>query len=265
MRSSENRRAADGRGPWARRPSARVALVAWLMLLGAPACGEAEPAQSAAPAREQVVLLHGLARTEASMSALAEHLGAAGYEIQNLDYDSRGKQPDELVRELADAVAACCRGAGTPVHFVAHSLGGILVRALLEYTAPPNLGRVVLLAPPNHGSEIVDAIGDSQAFVAFFGPTASELGTADDSLPNRIAPPTYELGVIAGSQSVNPIGSALLPGPDDGAVTVESAKLEGASDFIVIEATHTFIMSNPTAMAQVEYFLRNGRFDRSTD
>ena len=103
------------------------------------------------------------------------------------------------------------------------------------------------------------------AFVAFFGPTASELGTGDDSFPNRIAPPTYELGVIAGSQSVNPIGSALLPGPDDGAVTVESARLEGASDFIVIEATHTFIMSNPTAMAQVEYFLRNGRFDRSAD
>ena len=199
------------------------------------------------------------------MRPLAEHLVGAGYEVTNLDYESRDKQPDELVSEIASAVAACCSEAGVPLHFVTHSLGGILVRAYLEQAPPPNLGRVVLLAPPNHGSEIVDAIGDSSAFVAFFGPTAGELGTGDGSWPNRISPPHYELGVIAGNQSVNPLGSALLPGPNDGAVTVESARLEGAADFIVIDATHTFIMSNPTAIAQVEHFLREGRFERASD
>ena len=104
-------------------------------------------------------------------------------------------------------------------------------------------------------------MGDSSAFLAFFGPTAAELGTGPDSLPNRIGPPAYELGVIAGRQSINPIGSALLPGPDDGAVTIERTKLDGAADFIVVDANHTFIMQNEAAQHQVLHFLRHGRFD----
>jgi triacylglycerol lipase len=242
-----------------------LAWVANLALLTALACGDPEAPPEAVSQRERVVLIHGLARSQTSMSELAEHLAAAGYEVSNLDYDSRDKPPDALVAEVARAVAECCSETAGPVHFVTHSLGGILLRAYLARQAPPNLGRVVLLAPPNHGSEIVDAVGDSPAFAAFFGPTAVELGTGEGSFPNQIASPDYPLGIIAGSQSVNPIGSALLPGPNDGAVTVESAKLEGAADFIVIDATHTFIMSNPVAIAQTEHFLRNGRFERSSE
>ena len=206
-------------------------------------------------------MLHGLARSAGSMASLAEQLDAAGYQVWNLDYDSRDKTPDELVEDLGRAVADCCASPERPLHFVAHSLGGILVRAYLENGRPANLGRVVLLAPPNGGSEIVDSLGDSPAFEAFFGPTAVQLGTDEDSLPNRLGPPDYEVGVIAGQQSINPLGSVMLPGLDDGTVTVESARLEGAADFILVDASHTFIMDDPDAQRQVLHFLRTGSFD----
>jgi triacylglycerol lipase len=221
------------------------------------------PTSERAP--ERVVLLHGLARDAGSMDSLAETLTAAGYAVFNFDYSSREKQPEELIAELRERVDKCCAASTAPLHFVTHSLGGILVRAYLAETPPPNLGRVVLLAPPNQGSEIIDTIGDSSAFLAFFGPTGAALGTGPDSLPNRIGVPDYPVGVIAGQQSVNPFGSALLPGPDDGAVSVERAKLDGAADFIVIDATHTFIMQNEIAKQQVLEFLRNGRFDHSLE
>lgn len=216
---------------------------------------------AAEPPPERVVLLHGLARTWRSMEPLAEHLRAAGFTVHNIDYPSRDQSADELVALIADELVECCSQGGGPLHFVTHSLGGILVRAYLSRYRPPNLGRVVLLAPPNQGSELVDALGENLVFQSILGPTATDLGTDAASFPNRIPTPDYELGIIAGRRSVNPIGSAIIPGPDDGAVSIESAKLQGATDFIVVDATHTFIMSSAAVAEQVVRFLRTGAFD----
>lgn len=246
-----------------RRVANLVALAVALCALPTRALG-VEPGHAEGDP-EQVVVLHGLARDAGSMRPLVEFLTSAGYRVSNFDYDSRGRTPSDLVGDLASWVAECCESSTAPLHFVTHSLGGILVRAYLADHHPPNLARVVLLAPPNRGSELVDSMGDSAAFGALLGPTAVELGTGEGSLPNRLGPPDYEVGVIAGRQSVNPIASLLLPGPDDGAVTIESAKLVGAADFIVIDATHTFIMRNAQAHQQVLHFLRNGHFDRGVE
>lgn len=237
-----------------------------LLCLGVALCTSPALAGEVTPpppeqAPEQVVVLHGLARGAHSMRPLAKFLMSAGYRVTSFEYDSRGRTPDELVGDLARFVAACCESSPAPLHFVTHSLGGILVRAYLADHRPANLARVVMLAPPNKGSEIVDSVRDLAGFGALLGPTAVELGTGHDSLPNRLGPPDYEVGVIAGKQSINPVGSVLLPGPDDGAVTVESARLAGAADFIVIEATHTFIMRNALAQRQALHFLREGHFD----
>jgi pimeloyl-ACP methyl ester carboxylesterase len=214
---------------------------------------------------ERVVLLHGLARSSRSMAPLAEFLRKRHFEVYNLDYPSREKTPEELVALVADAVQECCPPDAGRVHFVTHSLGGILVRSYLADRKPPNLGRVVMLAPPNGGSEIVDEWGGSPLFRAALGPTAAQLGTSPESLPNRIGPPHFELGVIAARKSVNPIGSLVIPGDDDGAVSVERAYLEGARDFLVVEASHTFIMRDPDVARQVVHFLREGRFSASPD
>ncbi|HVN39411.1 MAG TPA: alpha/beta fold hydrolase [Myxococcota bacterium] len=235
------------------RAPARIAL-----LLG---CVIASPATAQEPAAagttpETVVLVHGLYRSERSMAPLASRLEAAGYAVQNLRYASTRGTPDELEAVLEEQVRQCCADAAR-VDFVTHSLGGILVRAMLARHAPANLGRVVMLAPPNHGSELVDWLGP----LGFaLGPTGRELGTAPTSLPNRLPPPSYSLGVIAGTFSWNPIGSLVLPGASDGTVSVASTRLDGMTDFVALPTSHTFILRSDAAADRVLEFLRAGRF-----
>jgi len=234
-----------------------IALLLALLLAGAAQAGEAP----SPPPRELVVLVHGLGRSERAMRPLAKRLEAAGYSVHALGYESTEKPPEALVADLEAALAECC-AAAQRVHFVTHSLGSILLRALLAEQAPARLGRVVMLAPPNHGSELADWLRGSEVALAVMGPTASELGTDEASLPNRLPPAHFEVGVIAGSDSWNPIGSRMIPGDDDGTVSVASARLEGMRDFLVLPVSHTLILRSPEAAHQTLAFLRTGHFLR---
>jgi len=253
---------------WRRRPAAvarGLAVLAWVLLLSPVDQAEAtqaapEEASRARAERETVVLLHGLARSSFSMKQLASALDDAGYTTVNIDYPSTGLEASALGGMLDDRIAACCRDAAR-LHFVTHSLGGIVVRAFLAERRPPNLGRVVLLAPPHHGSEWVDVLRDSGVFGWIMGPTAMELGTGPDSLPNRLPPADYPLGIIAGNRVVNPLGAGLIDGEDDGTVSVERTRLEGMTDFIELPASHSFIMYSDEVARQVIVFLRTERFD----
>ena len=208
---------------------------------------------------ECVVLLHGLARTKNSMKPLAKALGAEGYQVVNLGYPSR-KYPVETLAAMAIDPALKQCGEGKKINFVTHSLGGILVRQYLHNHTIPNLHRVVMLGPPNKGSDVVDKLGKVPGFHLLNGDAGEQLGTHPDSLPNTLGPVNFELGVIAGTHTFNPFLSLLIKGKNDGKVAVENTKVEGMKDFKVMPVTHTFMMKNKKVIEQVLYFLKNGIF-----
>lgn len=212
--------------------------------------------------QECVVLLHGLARSHRSMSPLKESLRGQGYHVVNSDYNSLDAPIEELAPRAIDHAIAACPANYETVHFVTHSLGGILVRQYAQHTNSAVIGRVVMLGPPNKGSELVDRFVKIPGFNALNGFAGKQLGTNTDSKPNTLAEAKFELGIIAGSKSMNPILSLLLPGQDDGKVTIERTKLEGMKEHLIVPTTHTFMMRNPQVIAQVSHFLREGEFDQ---
>ncbi|HTX21181.1 MAG TPA: hypothetical protein VMD27_04940 [Candidatus Aquilonibacter sp.] len=217
----------------------------------------------AAGAQEEVILLHGLCRTSRSMVKMERALTEAGFKVRNINYPSRTASVQTLADDaIGPAVADCRKDGATKIDFVTHSLGGILVRSYLARHAIPNLGRVVMLAPPNQGSEVVDKLGGWWLFRKINGPAGTELGTGTNSTPNKLGPANFPVGIIAGDRSINWINSLLIPGRDDGKVSVERTKLAGMSGFIIIHTAHPFIMRNREAIRQTIQFLHAGRFSR---
>ncbi len=217
---------------------------------------------SAAEKKEYVILLHGLCRSGRSMIPMGQALSQTGYKVLNMEYASRSAGIEKLSDDaIGSAVNECQRSGATTIHFVTHSLGGILVRSYLARHTIPNLGRVVMLGPPNQGSEIVDKLGSLWLYKKLNGPAGDELGTDENSTPNKLGPANFCLGVIAGDRSINWINSLMIPGPDDGKVSVERTRLAGMTAHIVIHAAHPFLMCNRTIIRQTIHFLKTARFD----
>jgi triacylglycerol lipase len=240
------------------RPISIVAAIATCALLGAPI--------HAAPAKhlgEPVVLLHGLTLNAMSMKKLANGLQDSGFRTCRVNYPSRDYPIDTLaLRFVLPKVKRCFPKDTVPLNFVTHSLGGILLRRIETLPGAPRIGRVVMIAPPNKGSEVVDSLKDWKLFALWNGPAGRELGTDSASLPNRLPPPRFEFGVIAATRSVEPWFSSLIPGDDDGKVAVEHTKLEGMRDFVTIPAPHTFVLWTDAAVKQSVSFLRTGKFEK---
>lgn len=219
---------------------------------------------------ETVVLLHGLGVGGWTMHCLGSALARDGFHVVNLSYPSRTVLLETLARDCLPAQLAAHVPAASPrLHFVTHSMGGILVRAWLGRQSrtgpvfPANLGRVVMLAPPNAGSEAAERLGRSGLFRALLGPNLSLLGTAPQHLPQRLGPwpTTAELGIIAGNRSVNPLASIWVPKPNDGPVSVAATHLAGETAHRTVPASHTGILFHSATARAVSMFLRTGRFD----
>jgi hypothetical protein len=208
-----------------------------------------------------VILLHELARTSGSMERLEKLLLEEKYHVVNLGYSSREETIEVLAEQAIYPALAQCNPQ-QQVNFVTHSLGGILVRQYLSQQKIPNLYRVVMLGPPNQGSEVVDKMGAVPGFNFINGKAGMQLGANASSVPNTLGKAEFDVGIIAGTRSINWILSNLIPGQDDGKVSVNSTKLEGMSDHIVLPVTHTFIMSNIKVIRQTIHYLKYGKFEK---
>ncbi len=213
---------------------------------------------------EAVIVVHGLGRTSASMAILVSRLKNAGFRVVSFGYPSTSEPMETLVDRLRAEVGRCCATESETVHFVTHSMGGVLVRSYLSQRPEAHRGRVVMLSPPNQGSEIIDAFSDSPLLQSLLGPAASRLGTDSTGIANQLGPVRFSLGIVTGDRSMNPLSSWLIPGPDDGKVGVDRARVDGAADFMVVPATHTFIMNRRDVAEEVVHFLRHARFESQT-
>ncbi|MFL3658916.1 MAG: esterase/lipase family protein [Opitutales bacterium] len=212
-------------------------------------------------AGESVVLLHGLARTDRSFSKMESALVDAGYDVVNFGYPSRSNDIESLAAEvIPDALSQI--EVGNTVHFVTHSMGGILIRQYLGEKRIEKLGRVVMLGPPNKGSQVVDKLQDVPGFELVNGPAGMQLGTGELSIPSTLGAADFEVGIVAGTRSINLILSTMLPSPDDGKVSVENTKLEGMADHIELPVAHPFLMTNKRVIEQVIHFLESGKFEK---
>ena len=219
------------------------------------------PAAPALAAPQCVVLLHGLMLKPWFMEKMAEAARQQGYVAVNVGYPSRQHTVQELAPlAVEDGLEQCRAAQASPVSFVTHSMGGILLRQYLENHSIGDLHRVVMLGPPNQGSEVVDRLEGVPGFDFVAGPAGGQLGTGEDDLPHSLGPVDFELGVIAGTSSINPLFSFFVPNPDDGTVAVQSTRVEGMCAQLVLPVTHFWMMRNDEVIDQTLTFLEQGEF-----
>jgi pimeloyl-ACP methyl ester carboxylesterase len=225
---------------------------------------QAAPAAGNRQADSCVVLVHGLARTSYSMRNMEQALQAAGYQTVNVDYPSRSHPIQDLAAMVGEAAVKGCGVHGSNrIHFITHSLGGILVRYYLARNSIEGLGRVVMLAPPNQGSLLTDQLRSEAWYQWLTGPAGQQLGTGSEGIPGKLGPVDFPLGVIAGNVH-SPIDNWLaqmIPGEDDGKVSVDRARVDGMRDFLVLPYTHISIMQEDEVITQSLHFLAHGHFD----
>lgn len=244
-----------------------VAVFCSIGLLGLSGCGTLSKTKVMVPKEgglnECVILVHGLGRTYHSMGKMQKKLTQAGYHTVNLDYPSRKQNIEELaVNYIPPVLEECAKFKSGKIHFVTHSMGGIVVRMAVKQNRPDKLGRIVMLSPPNGGSEAVDDLKERWYFSWVNGPAGQQLSTHEHSLPNRLGPVDYPVGIIAGNEQAF-FDSWLLSffqGANDGKVSVERTKVEGMTDFIVVPQSHSFIMNGDNVQAETIHFLKNGYF-----
>ncbi len=219
---------------------------------------------------EHVIVLHGLGRSSRIMLKIASQLSQAGFRVHNLNYPSRTKSIQFIAENNLQQVLQLPElQAAAKIHFVGHSMGGIIVRYYLQHYPVTNLGRLVMIAPPNNGSELAAWLKKHWFYKIMyrllFGPAGQQLDISQESIPSQLIAPHYEVGIIAGDDNTQGFFKQVMPQvPHDGKVTVESCKLANMKDFLIVNSEHAAIVENPRVIQQTIYFLKNGVFQHHT-
>ncbi|MBW1899890.1 MAG: hypothetical protein JRI61_12675 [Deltaproteobacteria bacterium] len=213
------------------------------------------------PDCECVILLHGLGRTADSMRKIENKLTESGFRVWNQTYPSRKFTIEELAEShIMKGLQRCQEWGATRIHFITHSLGGILVRDYLQTHKIGKLDKIIMLAPPNHGSEVADKLKGNFFFKRIMGPAGQQLGTGKTDKPKSFKPIPGIIGILAGIKSYDLWFSWIFNGTNDGKVSAEATKLEEMDDFLLVNHGHTFIMNGDDVIEQILHFLKNSKF-----
>lgn len=203
------------------------------------------------------VLVHGVMRTHRSMRKMERALKKRGYITINFSYNSRRltiQEAAQLLHEKLDSLE------DKPLYFVCHSMGGLITRYYLSRWKPRGARALVMVGTPNHGSELADFWSRFAPFRWLYGPAGLQLRTGDAGFSEKAGIPSIPFGVIAGRKGDGKGYSRIIPGDDDGRVSVESTKLQGMTDFIVLRHHHTFMMRKKDIIENVLHFFEHLRF-----
>lgn len=239
-----------------------VTVILLLVLFSSSGCARSEVEPIIYQADDElVVLVHGLGRSDWAMWRFAQRLEFVGYRVCRLNYASLGVSVAELLNETTLQIDACITNA-PKVHFVGHSLGGLVIRAYLQTNKHAlenmSLGQVVLIGTPNKGSELADHFSDSW-LMNLAGGISQALVTGTKSLGNNLDAINANVGVIAGTKPFT-LTNKRFNSPNDGLVSVASTKLKGMSDFITMEVSHSQMRYSADVAEQTIHFLLNGSF-----
>jgi pimeloyl-ACP methyl ester carboxylesterase len=208
-----------------------------------------------------VVILHGIFRTHRSMAGLARHIKKQGYQILNVGYPSTSMTLEDITQHIHPRIEEFTRSIKGNVHFVGFSMGGLVIRSYLHHFKIPNLKRVVMIGTPNQGSEVADFVKHWRLYKRLYGPAGQQLVTGSTILEDKVH---YELGIIAGNFSrATPVGAHIIGKESDGTVSVESTKLEGMKEHIVLPVPHSLFPMSRRAWRLTTRFLEFGQFGNS--
>lgn len=237
-----------------------------LLFLAMSATAYEEPDFPELAKADRIILLHGIGRTSLSMVEISRKAKDAGYEVHNLNYHSTRDTLATIIRDTHKDYDHIIGDEARRLHFICYSLGCLVTRGIIEQHRPANLGRVAMLGPPNQGSEMADWLKDHSLANWLFGPNLPQLGTANRRVLLKLIGDSadYELGIIAGKDWIDPVGASIIPGDNDGRVSVERTRLPGMKAHKIVGVSHTGLLMNDDVIADAIHFIQHGAFTRES-
>jgi pimeloyl-ACP methyl ester carboxylesterase len=193
------------------------------------------------------------------MEKIASFLMHSGFQILNLSYPSTKETIEDIVETIHPEILAFSQNV-TKVHFVGHSMGGLVIRAYLHRYFMTKVGRVVFLGTPNRGNELADFMHHWWLYKMLFGPAGQQLITGYKASKEPLVPINYELGIIAGYRRIGPPACWLTNESSDGIVSITSTKIDGMKDHIIISTGHIMLLFDREVWKQTLSFLKYGQF-----
>ncbi len=210
---------------------------------------------------ENVVLVHGILRGSSSMNKIKIEFIRQGFSVTGFDYTKKDGSIEEISDSLHKKIKKFPKGK---IHFVTHSMGAVIVRSYISKYKPRNIGRVVMIAPPNNGSVYAAVLLHLPFFEKIFGRSGMDIAEGENCIVNSLPVPEFEFGVIAGGTGYEIGLNPFLKGDNDGTVLLKETIIEGMADFMQIKGQHSFLLFNNEVISESINFIKNGKFQKKS-